>query len=54
MKMLFGMSSNLNQFTMLAHIHGSVSAADITKIEEFRKELWDVIDAVKHGESIKT
>ena len=53
LKMLFGMSNNLNQLTMLAHIHGSVSAADIKKIEEFRSELWDVIDAVKHGESIQ-
>ena len=51
--LLFGMSNNLNQLTMLAHIHGSVSAADIKKIEEFRSELWDVIDAVKHGESIQ-
>ena len=51
--LLFGMSNNLNQLTMLAHIHGSVSAADIKKIEEFRSELWDVIDTVKHGESIQ-
>lgn len=51
--LLFGMSNNLNQLTMLAHIHGSVSAADIKKIEEFRTELWDVIDSVKHGESIQ-
>ena len=48
------MSNNLNQLTMLAHIHGSVSVADIKKIEEFRSELWDVINVVKHGESIKT
>ena len=51
--LLFGMSNNLNQLTMLAHIHGSVSVADIKKIEEFRLELWDVIDTVKHGESIQ-
>ena len=53
LKMLFGMSNNLNQLTMLAHIHGSVSAADIKKIEEFRSELWDVVDAVRDGKSLK-
>ena len=48
--LLFGMSNNLNQLTMLAHIHGSVTTSDIKKIEEFRSELWDVIKAVKYGE----
>ena len=52
--LLFGMSNNLNQLTMLAHIHGYVTTSDMKKIEEFRSELWDVIDTVKHGESIKT
>ena len=51
--LLFGMSNNLNQLTMLAHIHGSVSAADIKKIEEFRSELWDVVDAVRDCKSLK-
>ena len=48
--LLFGMSNNLNQLTMLAHIHGSVTASDIKKIEEFRSELWNVIEVVKYGE----
>ena len=48
--LLFGMSNNLNQLTMLAHIHGYVTTSDMKKIEEFRSELWDVIDAVKYGE----
>ena len=53
LKMLFGMSNNLNQLTMLAHIHGSVSAADIKKIEEFLSYFWDVVDAVRDGKSLK-
>lgn len=51
--LLFGMSNNLNQLTMLAHIHGSVSAADIKKIEEFLSYFWDVVDAVRDGKSLK-
>lgn len=50
--LLFGMSNNLNQLTMLAHIHGCVTASDIKKIEEFRTELWDVIDAVRDCKSL--
>ena len=53
LKMLFGMSNNLNQLTMLAHIHGSVSAADIKKIEEFLSYFWDVVDAVRDCKSLK-
>lgn len=53
LKMLFGMSNNLNQLTMLAHIHGCVSAADIKKIEEFLSDFWDVIDAVRDCKSLK-
>ena len=53
LKMLFGMSNNLNQLTMLAHIHGSVSAADIKKIEEFLSNFWDVVDAVRDCKSLK-
>lgn len=52
LKMLFGMSNNLNQLTMLAHIHGSVSAADIKKIEEFLSYFWDVVDAVRDCKSL--
>lgn len=52
-RLLSGMGSNLNQLTMLAHIHGSVSQADIRKIEAFRKELWQVIHTVIEGESLK-
>ena len=50
--LLFGMSNNLNQLTMLAHIHGSVSAADIKKIEEFLSYFWDVVDAVRDCKSL--
>lgn len=38
---------------MLAYIHGSVSQADIRKIEMFRTEFWQVIHAVLNGESVK-
>ena len=51
--LLFGMSNNLNQLTMLAHIHGCVSDADIKRIEEFCSELWDVVDAVRDCKSLK-
>lgn len=49
-RLLSSMSNNINQLTMLAHIHGSVSQADIRKIEAFRKELWQVSRAVLDGE----
>lgn len=52
-RLLSGMGSNLNQLTMLAHIHGSVSQADIRKIEAFRKELWQLSRAVLNGEPLK-
>ena len=35
--LLFGMSNNLNQLTMLAHIHGSVTTSDIKKLRSFAR-----------------
>lgn len=52
-RLLSGMSNNLNQLTMLAHIHGGVSAEDIQSIKTFHAELRELIFAVKYGNSLR-